>query len=61
MKITSLTSQNIRIPLNVPKTFSTKRVAFRDYTIVKIGTADGVEGWAFVWGLPVVNNVIDML
>jgi L-alanine-DL-glutamate epimerase-like enolase superfamily enzyme len=61
MKIVSLTSQNIRIPLNDPKTFSTKYVAFRDYTIVKIRTEDGVEGWSFVWGLPVVNNLIEMI
>ena len=61
MKIVSLESQNIRIPLERPKKFATKHVAFRDYTIVKIRTEDGIEGWSFVWGIPAVNEVIKMV
>jgi L-alanine-DL-glutamate epimerase-like enolase superfamily enzyme len=60
MKIIGIEASNVRIPLDDPKTFSTKYVAFRDYTLVKIRTDDGVEGWSFVWGLPVVKNIIDM-
>lgn len=52
---------NIRIPLNDPKTFSTKHITHRDYTIVDIRTKSGLEGWGFVWGLPVVKPVIEMV
>jgi L-alanine-DL-glutamate epimerase-like enolase superfamily enzyme len=61
MKITAIESRNIRIPLNNPKSYSTKKISFRDYTVVKIRTEDGVEGWSYVWGVPVVNQVIEML
>lgn len=60
MKIVSLKARNLRIPLNDPKTFSTKHITYRDYTLVTIATKSGIEGWAFVWGLPVVKNVIEM-
>ena len=60
MKITHLESQNIRIPLRDPKIISTRKILSQDYTIVKIRTEDGVEGWSFVWGIPVVNNVLEM-
>jgi D-galactarolactone cycloisomerase len=31
----------------------------RDYTLVNIRTAGGLEGWAYVWGVPVVKTLID--
>nr|WP_312576122.1 mandelate racemase/muconate lactonizing enzyme family protein [Sedimentibacter sp.] len=61
MKIKDVKVRNIRIPLNDPKKFSTKYVTYRDYTIVNIMTEDGVEGWSFVWGLPVVKSIVDMV
>ena len=61
MIIRDLKVRNIRIPLNDPKTFSTKHITYRDYTIVNIITDDGVEGWSFVWGLPVVKSIIEMV
>ena len=60
MKIRDITTRNIRIPLNDPKKFSTKRVTYRDYTLVNVRTENGIEGWSFVWGLPVVKNFLDM-
>lgn len=60
LKITSVTTRNVRIPLKDPKSISTKRMTFRDYTVFNIQTEDGIEGWSYVWGLPVVKNLIDM-
>ncbi len=59
MKIKSVETRNIRIPLDDPKTFSTKRIAHRDYTVFVITTASGIQGWSFVWGLPAVKYFID--
>jgi L-alanine-DL-glutamate epimerase-like enolase superfamily enzyme len=61
MKIASIDVRNVRIPLNDPKKFSTKYVTHRDYTLVNIRTDDGVEGWSFVWGIPIVKNFLDMV
>jgi D-arabinonate dehydratase len=58
--IQEIKAQNVRIPLDDPKTFSTKHITYRDYTLVHVRTRSGVEGWSYVWGLPVVKNVIDM-
>lgn len=60
LKIKSIEVRNVRIPLKDPKSISTKTMTFRDYTIFNIRTEDGVEGWSYVWGLPVVKNLVDM-
>jgi L-alanine-DL-glutamate epimerase-like enolase superfamily enzyme len=57
--IQEIKTRNVRIPLDDPKTFSTKHITYRDYTLVHVMTRSGVEGWSYVWGLPVVKNVID--
>lgn len=61
MIIKDIKARNIRIPLDDPKTFSTKHITYRDYTLVNIITDDGIEGWGFVWGLPVVKPVVEMV
>jgi D-galactarolactone cycloisomerase len=61
MKITSVDVRNVRIPLNDPKTFSTKYITHRDYTLINIRTDDGVEGWAFIWGIPLIKDFIQMV
>ncbi len=59
LKIKSIETVNCRIPLNDPKTFSTKKIYFRDYTVFIITTESGIEGWSFSWGLPAVKTFID--
>ncbi|MGI5963435.1 MAG: mandelate racemase/muconate lactonizing enzyme family protein [Lawsonibacter sp.] len=59
MKITSVKTTNIRIPLKEPKSFSTKRITHRDYTIFQICTESGIQGWSYVWGLPAVKSFAD--
>lgn len=59
MKIKSVETTNIRIPLNDPKTFSTKKIFYRDYTVFVITTESGLQGWSFSWGLPAVKTFID--
>ncbi|MEM5767037.1 MAG: mandelate racemase/muconate lactonizing enzyme family protein, partial [Bacillota bacterium] len=59
MKIKSVETINVRIPLNDPKTFSTKKIYYRDYTIFIITTHCGLQGWSFSWGLPAVKTFID--
>jgi len=61
LKIVSVDVRNIRIPLTDPKTFATKHITHRDYTLIKIRTANGIEGWAFIWGLPIIKNFIEMV
>ena len=60
VRIHSLKTVNIRIPLDHPKVFSTKKIFYRDYTLVTITTESGITGWAFVWGIPAVKTMIDM-
>lgn len=61
MLIKDIKVRNIRIPLDDPKTFSTKHITYRDYTIINITTDEGIEGWSFVWGLPVVKSIVEMV
>lgn len=48
--ITSVQSRTIRIPLNTPVTFSTRSVAQRFYTLVRIECSDGSHGIGFCHG-----------
>lgn len=59
LKICRVETTNVRIPLKDPKSFSTKHITYRDYTVFKIFTEDGIVGWSYVWGLPVVKTFID--
>ena len=49
-KIVSVESRTISIPLDNVTSFSTRKVSARDYTLVKIRTADGHEGIGFCYG-----------
>ncbi|MBP1934550.1 mandelate racemase/muconate lactonizing enzyme family protein [Ammoniphilus resinae] len=47
MKITQLTSQWIRIPLENPVGFSIKTLRYRDYLMVRVQSDQGIEGIGF--------------
>ncbi|MGF7161177.1 L-alanine-DL-glutamate epimerase-like enolase superfamily enzyme [Rhodoligotrophos appendicifer] len=49
-KIESVNACTVRVPLNVPTAFSTRRVLARDYALVRVRGDDGVEGIGFCYG-----------
>ncbi|NYT78821.1 mandelate racemase/muconate lactonizing enzyme family protein [Alcaligenaceae bacterium] len=49
-RIESVQARTISIPLDNATSFSTRKVFARDYTVVKIKTADGHEGIGFCYG-----------
>lgn len=49
-RIVSVEARTIRIPLDQVTSFSTRNVSARDYTLVKVRTADGHEGIGFCYG-----------
>jgi L-alanine-DL-glutamate epimerase-like enolase superfamily enzyme len=49
-RIVSVEARTISIPLDNVTSFSTRKVSARDYTLVKIRTADGHEGIGFCYG-----------
>ena len=60
LTITKVTTENVRIPLKVPKGIATKSYSYRDYTLFEIETAEGISGWSYVWGLPAVKAMADL-
>ena len=42
--IISVTARTVRVPLDNPTAFSRREVHAREYTLIKIRTADGIEG-----------------
>jgi L-alanine-DL-glutamate epimerase-like enolase superfamily enzyme len=49
-RIVSVEARTISIPLDNVTSFSSRKVSARDYTLVKIRTADGHEGIGFCYG-----------
>ncbi|PUA19845.1 mandelate racemase/muconate lactonizing enzyme family protein [Glaciimonas sp. PCH181] len=49
-RIVSVEARTISIPLDQPTAFSTRQVTARDYTLVRVRTADGLEGIGFCYG-----------
>lgn len=49
-RIVSVQARTIRVPLDHVTSFSTRVVSARDYTVVKVATADGQEGIGFCYG-----------
>lgn len=49
-RIVSVEARTISIPLDNVTSFSTRKVSARDYTLVKVRTADGHEGIGFCYG-----------
>lgn len=49
-RIVSVEARTIRVALDQVTTFSTRTVSARDYTLVKVRTADGHEGIGFCYG-----------
>jgi len=49
-KITTVEARTVSIPLDQATSFSTRRVTARDYTVVRVRTADGHEGIGFCYG-----------
>src|SRR5690554_3914338 len=49
-RIVSVQARTISVPLDNATSFSTRKVFARDYTVVKIQTADGHEGIGFCYG-----------
>jgi L-alanine-DL-glutamate epimerase-like enolase superfamily enzyme len=48
-RIVSVEACSVSIPLDHPTSFSTRQVLARNYTLVKVRTADGVEGIGFCY------------
>ncbi len=48
--IVSVQARTISVPLDNATSFSTRKVFARDYTVVKVKTADGHEGIGFCYG-----------
>lgn len=48
--IATVEARTVRVPLATPAAFSTRRIAARHYTIVRVTTADGVSGHGFCHG-----------
>ncbi|MDQ7977241.1 mandelate racemase/muconate lactonizing enzyme family protein [Paraburkholderia sp. SARCC-3016] len=49
-KIVSVEARTVRVPLDRVTSFATRVVAARDYTLVRIRTADGQQGIGFCYG-----------
>ena len=49
-RIVSVEARTLCIPLDQVTSFSTRNVSARDYTLVKVRTADGHEGIGFCYG-----------
>lgn len=49
-KVESVESRTISIPLRKPLSFSTRDVERREYTVVRVRTAEGVEGYGYCYG-----------
>jgi L-alanine-DL-glutamate epimerase-like enolase superfamily enzyme len=50
VKIASVQARTVRVPLDRPIAFARRRVASRDYALVKIRTDDGIEGIGHCYG-----------
>lgn len=61
MKITQVLADNIRIPLKRPVKNSAFSFDSCEYTVVRIQTDSGIEGWSFVFGMPLTKNMVEML
>ncbi len=59
MLIRDVKVKTIRIPLKVAKRFAGRTVSHRDYIIVIINTDEGVSGWSYCWGIPLIGDVIE--
>jgi L-alanine-DL-glutamate epimerase-like enolase superfamily enzyme len=49
-RIVSVEARTVSIPLDQPTSFSTRQVLARDYTLVRVRTADGHQGIGFCYG-----------
>ncbi len=49
-RITAVRSCTVRVPLDNPTSFSTRRVLARDYALVRVETDDGGHGIGFCYG-----------
>lgn len=49
-RIRSVEARTIRVPLDHPISFATRRVLYRDYGLVRVTTEDGVQGIGFCYG-----------
>lgn len=50
VQIVSVEARTVRIPLDHATAFATRMVSARDYTLVRVRTADGCEGIGFCYG-----------
>src|SRR4026208_301839 len=58
-RIISIQAITVRLPLKRPVSFSTRRLEAREFVIVRIRTADGIEGVGYTYGGRLVANAID--
>lgn len=58
MKIKNVEVSTVRIPLKDPKRFANRTVSYRNYNIAHIFSDDGLVGWGYCWGTPIVSLVI---
>jgi L-alanine-DL-glutamate epimerase-like enolase superfamily enzyme len=57
-RIESVSAALVRIPLPVSTAFATRTVHARDYALVKVRTADGVEGIGFCYAGSSAGNLV---
>ena len=50
LRIQAVEARTIRVPLDVPTSFSTREVHHRDYGVVRVTTQDGAQGIGFCYG-----------
>ncbi len=65
-RIESVSASTVRVPLDAPTSFSTRRVLAREYALVRVRGDDGVEGIGFCYGGDnagglVTKAVVDLL
>lgn len=49
MKIKGFEAFKVSVPLNRPAIFATRQVNKREFTLVRLETDDGIEGWGMCW------------
>lgn len=49
MKIRNVETFNVSVPLDKPAIFATRRVTEREFTVVRVETDDGLDGWGLCW------------
>jgi D-arabinonate dehydratase len=49
MRIKTINTYKVTVPLNNPVIFATRKVYAREFTVVKIETDENIDGWGITW------------